>query len=164
MLHPRWMFKICMGVHRKRLPSETAGFFSGLGREIFQQGIVILASNKTIFHCNENILAISTDQSMPTPTQMTLHLSLSLKSTENPTFSCTFTTGSVKLCDGADLDAVFPNCYCSFSDQLQSTGGWFSECSGLVLCALYSMSTHTTLKARFYCPQYTPVTLFSLAI
>lgn len=115
-----------MGVHPKRLPSGTAGFFSGLGREIFQQGIIVLTSNKTIFHCNENILAISTDQSMPTPTQITLHLSLSLESTENPTFSCTFTTGSVKLCDGSDLDAVFPNCYCSFSDKLKSTGGWFS--------------------------------------
>ncbi|KAF4114622.1 hypothetical protein G5714_004845 [Onychostoma macrolepis] len=55
--------------------------------------------------------------------KITLHLSLSLESTGNPTFSCTFITGSVKLCDGSDLDAVFPNCYCSFSDQLLSTGG-----------------------------------------
>uniref|UniRef100_A0A8C1XM51 PSI domain-containing protein n=1 Tax=Cyprinus carpio TaxID=7962 RepID=A0A8C1XM51_CYPCA len=55
--------------------------------------------------------------------KITLHLSLSLESTGNPTFSCTFTTGSVKLCDGSDLNAIFPNCYCSFSDQQLSTGG-----------------------------------------
>ncbi|RXN21260.1 plexin-C1-like protein [Labeo rohita] len=50
--------------------------------------------------------------------QITLHLSLSLESTGNPTFSCTFTTGTEKLCDGSDLPAVFPNCSCSFSDLL----------------------------------------------
>ncbi|XP_043093842.1 plexin-C1-like isoform X2 [Puntigrus tetrazona] len=55
--------------------------------------------------------------------KITLHLSLRLESTENPTFSCTFTTGSGNLCGKSDLDAVFPNCYCSFSDQLLSTGG-----------------------------------------
>ncbi|XP_016135479.1 plexin-C1-like [Sinocyclocheilus grahami] len=55
--------------------------------------------------------------------KITLHLSLSLESTGNPTFSCTFTTGSVKLCDGSDLNAVFPNCNCSFSDQLLYTTG-----------------------------------------
>ncbi|XP_050963580.1 plexin-C1-like [Labeo rohita] len=55
--------------------------------------------------------------------KITLHLSLSLESTENPTFSCTFTTGTKKLCDGSDLPAVFPNCYCSFSDQQLYTRG-----------------------------------------
>ncbi|XP_016393519.1 plexin-C1-like [Sinocyclocheilus rhinocerous] len=55
--------------------------------------------------------------------KITLHLSLSLESTGNPAFSCTFTKGSVNLCDGSDPPAVFPNCSCSFSDQLQYTGG-----------------------------------------
>ncbi|XP_073693878.1 plexin-C1-like [Garra rufa] len=56
-------------------------------------------------------------------TQITLYLSLSLESTGNPAFSCTFTTGSENLCDLSDLPAVFPNCYCSFSDQLLYTRG-----------------------------------------
>ncbi|XP_051746967.1 plexin-C1-like isoform X2 [Ctenopharyngodon idella] len=54
--------------------------------------------------------------------KITLHLALSLESTGNPVFSCSFTTGSVNLCDGSDLTAVFPNCHCSFSDQLLHTG------------------------------------------
>lgn len=132
------MFEIIMGVHPKRLPSETTVFLSGLGREVFQQGNIILTSNKTIFHCIENIFAISTD----TPTQITLHLSLSLESTGNPTFSCIFTKGSVKLCDGSDLDAVFPNCYCSFSDKLLSTGGWFSVSAVDWYCVLCIQCAH----------------------
>ncbi|XP_048013393.1 plexin-C1-like [Megalobrama amblycephala] len=55
--------------------------------------------------------------------KITLHLALSLESTGNPVFSCSFITGSVNLCDGSDLTAVFPNCSCSFSDQLLYTGG-----------------------------------------
>ncbi|XP_026105929.1 plexin-C1-like [Carassius auratus] len=58
-----------------------------------------------------------------TSSKITLRISLSLESTENPAFSCTFTTESVKLCDGSDLRAVFPNCSCSFSDQLIYTTG-----------------------------------------
>ncbi|XP_048013392.1 plexin-C1-like [Megalobrama amblycephala] len=54
--------------------------------------------------------------------KITLHLALSLESTGNPVFSCSFTTGSVNLCDGSDLTAVFPNCSCSFSDQQLYTG------------------------------------------
>ncbi|XP_058628373.1 plexin-C1-like [Onychostoma macrolepis] len=74
--------------------------------------------------------------------KITLHLSLSLESTGNPTFSCTFITGSVKLCDGSDLDAVFPNCYCSFSDQLLSTGGWFSVSAVDWCCVLCIQCAH----------------------
>ncbi|XP_073694102.1 plexin-C1-like [Garra rufa] len=59
--------------------------------------------------------------SMPSPTQITLHLSLSLESTGNPTFSCTFSTGTINLCDGSDPPAVFPNCSCSFSNKLLHT-------------------------------------------
>ncbi|XP_059360623.1 plexin-C1-like [Carassius carassius] len=55
--------------------------------------------------------------------KMTLFLSLSLESTGNPAFSCTFNTGTMNLCDGTDPPAVFPNCSCSFSDQLLYTGG-----------------------------------------
>ncbi|XP_059360622.1 plexin-C1-like [Carassius carassius] len=55
--------------------------------------------------------------------KITLHLSLSLESTGNPAFSCTFTKGSVNLCDGSDPPAVFPNCSCSFSDHILYTGG-----------------------------------------
>ncbi|XP_048011203.1 plexin-C1 [Megalobrama amblycephala] len=55
--------------------------------------------------------------------KITLHLSLSLESTGNPVFSCSFITRSVNLCDGSDPTAVFPNCSCSFSDQLLYTGG-----------------------------------------
>ncbi|XP_026065495.1 plexin-C1-like [Carassius auratus] len=58
--------------------------------------------------------------------KITLHLSLSLESTGNPAFSCTFNTGTMNLCDGSDPPAVFPNCSCSFSvlsDQLQYTRG-----------------------------------------
>uniref|UniRef100_A0A9J8BWL0 Plexin C1 n=3 Tax=Cyprinus carpio carpio TaxID=630221 RepID=A0A9J8BWL0_CYPCA len=55
--------------------------------------------------------------------KISLHLSLSLKSTGNPAFSCTFTKESDILCDSSDPPAVFPNCSCSFSDQLQYTGG-----------------------------------------
>ncbi|XP_051746960.1 plexin-C1-like [Ctenopharyngodon idella] len=55
--------------------------------------------------------------------KITLHLASSLESTGNPVFSCSFTTGSVNLCDGSDLTAVFPNCSCSFSDQLLHIGG-----------------------------------------
>ncbi|XP_026089133.1 plexin-C1-like [Carassius auratus] len=55
--------------------------------------------------------------------KITLHLSLSLESTGNPAFSCSFTKESVNLCDGSDLSAVFPNCSCSFSDQMLYTGG-----------------------------------------
>ncbi|XP_051547304.1 plexin-C1-like isoform X2 [Myxocyprinus asiaticus] len=52
-----------------------------------------------------------------------LHLALSLESTGNLTFSCAFTTGSVNLCDKPDAAGVFPNCSCSFSDQLLFTRG-----------------------------------------
>uniref|UniRef100_A0A9J7ZDM0 IPT/TIG domain-containing protein n=1 Tax=Cyprinus carpio carpio TaxID=630221 RepID=A0A9J7ZDM0_CYPCA len=52
-----------------------------------------------------------------------LHLSLSLESTGNPAFSCTFTKESDILCDGSDPPAVLPNCSCSFPDQLLYTGG-----------------------------------------
>ncbi|XP_042597034.1 plexin-C1-like isoform X2 [Cyprinus carpio] len=55
--------------------------------------------------------------------KVTLHLSLSLKSTGNPAFSCIFTKGSVNLCDGSDPPAVLPNCSCSFPDQILYTGG-----------------------------------------
>ncbi|XP_026064810.1 plexin-C1-like [Carassius auratus] len=55
--------------------------------------------------------------------KITLYLSLSLESTGNPAFSCTFNTGTMNLCDGSDPPAVFPNCSCSFSDQLLYTGG-----------------------------------------
>ncbi|XP_026065501.1 plexin-C1-like isoform X2 [Carassius auratus] len=55
--------------------------------------------------------------------KITLHLSLSLESTGNPAFSCTFNTGTMNLCDGSDPPAVFPNCSCSFSDQILYTGG-----------------------------------------
>nr|XP_055046399.1 plexin-C1-like [Misgurnus anguillicaudatus] len=55
--------------------------------------------------------------------EMTLHLTLSLDSTQNPAiFSCTFTTAGVNLCDRSDPPAVFPNCSCGFSDQLLSEG------------------------------------------
>ncbi|XP_073725390.1 plexin-C1-like [Misgurnus anguillicaudatus] len=55
--------------------------------------------------------------------EITLHLTLSLKSTQNPAvFSCAFTRGDMKLCDGSDPAVVFPNCSCSFSEQLLSTG------------------------------------------
>ncbi|XP_056093248.1 plexin-C1-like [Rhinichthys klamathensis goyatoka] len=54
--------------------------------------------------------------------KITLHLGLSLESTGNPAFSCSFTTGSVNVCDGSDLTAVFPNCSCSFSDHILYTG------------------------------------------
>ncbi|KAK2892728.1 hypothetical protein Q8A67_012716 [Cirrhinus molitorella] len=53
----------------------------------------------------------------------TLYLSLSLESTGNPPFSCAFTKDSVNLCDGSETPEVFPNCSCSFSDQLLYTGG-----------------------------------------
>ncbi|XP_067248110.1 plexin-C1-like [Chanodichthys erythropterus] len=53
--------------------------------------------------------------------KITLHLALSLEGTGNPVFSCSFTTGSVNLCGGSDLTAVFPNCFCSFSDQILYT-------------------------------------------
>ncbi|XP_058630100.1 plexin-C1-like isoform X2 [Onychostoma macrolepis] len=55
--------------------------------------------------------------------KITLHLALSLESTGNPAFSCAFTKESVNLCDGSDPPAVFPNCSCSFSDQMLYTGG-----------------------------------------
>ncbi|XP_042578028.1 plexin A3-like isoform X2 [Cyprinus carpio] len=55
--------------------------------------------------------------------KITLYLSLSLESTGNPAFSCAFTRGNMKLCDGSDLSAAFPNCSCSFSDQMLYTGG-----------------------------------------
>ncbi|XP_016139306.1 plexin-C1-like [Sinocyclocheilus grahami] len=51
--------------------------------------------------------------------KITLNLALSLESTGNPAFSCTFTKGSVNLCDGSDPPAVFSNCSCSFSDQMK---------------------------------------------
>ncbi|XP_016390282.1 plexin-C1-like [Sinocyclocheilus rhinocerous] len=54
--------------------------------------------------------------------KITLYLSLSLESTGNPAFTCAFTTGTMKLCDGSDLSAVFPTCSCSFSDQKLYTG------------------------------------------
>ncbi|XP_051974814.1 plexin-C1-like isoform X2 [Xyrauchen texanus] len=54
-------------------------------------------------------------------TNISLHLVLSLKSTGSPVFSCAFTAGSVNVCDRSDTAAVFPNCSCSFSDQLLST-------------------------------------------
>ncbi|KAF4114321.1 hypothetical protein G5714_004544 [Onychostoma macrolepis] len=55
--------------------------------------------------------------------KITLHLSLSLESTGNPAFSCAFTKERVNLCDGSDPPAVFPNCSCSFSDQMLYTRG-----------------------------------------
>ncbi|KAL1275846.1 hypothetical protein QQF64_035469 [Cirrhinus molitorella] len=55
--------------------------------------------------------------------KITLHLALSLESTGNTTFSCAFTKESVNLCDGPETPAVFPNCSCSFSDQLLYTKG-----------------------------------------
>ncbi|XP_042597012.1 plexin-C1-like [Cyprinus carpio] len=55
--------------------------------------------------------------------KVTLHLSLSLESTGNPAFSCNFTKESDILCDGSDPPAVFPNCSCSFPDQILYTGG-----------------------------------------
>uniref|UniRef100_A0A8C1J1H6 Sema domain-containing protein n=1 Tax=Cyprinus carpio TaxID=7962 RepID=A0A8C1J1H6_CYPCA len=55
--------------------------------------------------------------------KITLYLSLSLESTGNHAFSCAFTRGTTKLCDGADLSAAFPDCSCSFSDQMLYTGG-----------------------------------------
>nr|XP_055046300.1 plexin-C1-like [Misgurnus anguillicaudatus] len=56
--------------------------------------------------------------------EMTLHLTLSLDSTQNPAiFSCTFTTAGVNLCDRSDPAIIFPNCSCDFSDQLLSSGG-----------------------------------------
>ncbi|XP_026105933.1 plexin-C1-like [Carassius auratus] len=55
--------------------------------------------------------------------KITLHLFLSLESKGNPAFSCSFNKESVNLCDGSDLSAVFPNCSCSFSDQMLYTGG-----------------------------------------
>ncbi|XP_051544794.1 plexin-C1-like isoform X1 [Myxocyprinus asiaticus] len=54
---------------------------------------------------------------------ISLHLALSLKSTGSLIFSCAFTAGSVNVCDRSDPAAVFPNCSCSFSDQLLSTRG-----------------------------------------
>ncbi|XP_073803233.1 plexin-C1-like isoform X2 [Danio rerio] len=56
-------------------------------------------------------------------TEITLHLALSLESTENPAFSCVFSSGSVNLCNGSALTAVFPKCSCNFSDQLINTKG-----------------------------------------
>ncbi|XP_016393840.1 plexin-C1-like, partial [Sinocyclocheilus rhinocerous] len=55
--------------------------------------------------------------------KINLHLILSLESTGNPAFSCTFTKESVNLCDVSDPPAVFPNCSCSFSDQMLYTRG-----------------------------------------
>ncbi|XP_065124539.1 plexin-C1-like [Paramisgurnus dabryanus] len=56
--------------------------------------------------------------------EITLHLTLNLKSTQNPAvFSCAFTRGGVNLCDGPDPAVVFPNCSCSFSEQQLSTKG-----------------------------------------
>ncbi|XP_067283631.1 plexin-C1-like [Pseudorasbora parva] len=49
--------------------------------------------------------------------KITLHLALSLESTESPAFSCSFTTGNVNLCEGSDLTAGFPNCSCTFSEH-----------------------------------------------
>ncbi|XDV25071.1 hypothetical protein PO909_029053, partial [Leuciscus waleckii] len=62
--------------------------------------------------------------------KITLHLALSLESTGNPAFSCSFTRGSVNLCDGSDLTAVFPNCSCTFPDHILYTG--VSEVSATV--------------------------------
>nr|XP_055046299.1 plexin-C1-like [Misgurnus anguillicaudatus] len=57
--------------------------------------------------------------------EMTLHLTLSLESTQNPAiFSCTFTTAGVNLCNGSDPAIIFPNCSCDFSDQLLFSGGF----------------------------------------
>ncbi|XP_016351421.1 plexin-C1-like [Sinocyclocheilus anshuiensis] len=55
--------------------------------------------------------------------KINLHLILNLESTGNPAFSCTFTKESVNLCDVSDPPAVFPNCSCSFSDQMLYTRG-----------------------------------------
>ncbi|XP_073724086.1 plexin-C1-like [Misgurnus anguillicaudatus] len=56
--------------------------------------------------------------------EITLHLTLSLDSTQNPAiFSCAFTTAGVNLCDRSDPAIIFPNCSCGFSDQLLSSGG-----------------------------------------
>ncbi|KAK7130098.1 hypothetical protein R3I93_019664 [Phoxinus phoxinus] len=76
--------------------------------------------------------------------KVTLHLALSLESTGNPGFSCSFTTGSVNLCDGSDLTAVFPNCSCSFSDHILYTG--VSEVSATVAIKDQKITETLTLR------------------
>ncbi|KAG1953326.1 plexin-C1 [Pimephales promelas] len=76
--------------------------------------------------------------------KITLHLVLSLESTGNPAFSCSFTTGSVNLCDGSDLTAVFPNCSCSFSDHILYTG--VSEVSATVAIKDQKITETLTLR------------------
>ncbi|XP_048013401.1 plexin-C1-like [Megalobrama amblycephala] len=83
--------------------------------------------------------------------KITLHLALSLESTGNPVFSCSFTTGSVNLCDGSDLTAVFPNCSCSISDQQLYTGGWFSvsaPCSVLHILKVFFLKLYLQIICR----------------
>ncbi|XP_056093251.1 plexin-C1 [Rhinichthys klamathensis goyatoka] len=76
--------------------------------------------------------------------KVTLHLGLSLESTGNPAFSCSFTTGSVNVCDGSDLTAVFPNCSCSFSDHILYTG--VSEVSATVAIKDEKITETLTLR------------------
>ncbi|KAL1275845.1 hypothetical protein QQF64_035468 [Cirrhinus molitorella] len=76
--------------------------------------------------------------------KITLYLSLSLESTGNPTFSCAFTKDSLKLCDGSEPPAVFPNCSCSFSDQLLYTGG--SKVSATVTVGNQKITEMLTLR------------------
>ncbi|KAG1953327.1 plexin-B1 [Pimephales promelas] len=76
--------------------------------------------------------------------KITLHLVLSLESAGNPAFSCSFTTGSVNLCDGSDLTAVFPNCSCSFSDHILYTG--VSEVSATVAIKDQKITETLTLR------------------
>ncbi|KAK2892729.1 hypothetical protein Q8A67_012717 [Cirrhinus molitorella] len=76
--------------------------------------------------------------------KITLYLSLSLESTGNPTFSCAFTKDSVKLCDGSEPPAVFPNCSCSFSNQLLYTGG--SKVSATVTVGNQKITEMLTLR------------------
>ncbi|XP_077090422.1 plexin-C1-like [Siphateles boraxobius] len=76
--------------------------------------------------------------------KVTLHLALSLESTGNPAFSCSFTTGSVNLCDGSDLTAVFPNCSCRFSDHILYTG--VSEVSATVTIEDQKITEMLTLR------------------
>ncbi|XP_057180417.1 plexin-C1-like [Triplophysa rosa] len=66
---------------------------------------------------------ISFQVAKKSPSEIHLNLALSLESTQNPAFSCKFTTGGVNLCDRSDPAAVFPNCSCSFSDDRLPTGG-----------------------------------------
>ncbi|XP_073693877.1 plexin-C1-like [Garra rufa] len=74
--------------------------------------------------------------------KITLYLSLSLESTGNPAFSCVFTKDGVNLCDGSDPPAVFPNCSCSFSDQLL-----YAEVSAIVTVEDQKITEKLTLRS-----------------